>query len=88
MATLTPLMYAVLYDNPDMVNILLDANANLSICSGEGKTALDYATELPMESKLKHSEVFKRLIADSPKVPIYFIDRVSFPKMQPIEGTD
>ena len=65
LATLTPLMYAVLYDNPDMVNILLDVNANPNIRSGDNKTALDYANELPKSSKIKQSKAFERLIAAS-----------------------
>ena len=59
--TLTPLMWAVFYDNPDMVNILLDFNADVNIRSVENKTAIDYANDLPKNSKIKNSSVFKRL---------------------------
>ena len=41
--TLTPLMWAVFYDNPDMVNIFLDFNADVNIRSVENKSAVDYA---------------------------------------------
>lgn len=58
----TPLMYAVMYDNTDAVNILLDFNADVKIRSLEGKTALDYADELlPKDSSLKKSSAYKRL---------------------------
>ena len=70
LATLTPLMYAVLYDNPDAVNIMLDVNADEGIRSADGKTALDYALELPESSRLKKSQAFERLkaaIITSPK---------------------
>ena len=60
--TLTPLMWAVFYDNPDMVNIFLDFNADVNIRSVENKTAVDYAKDLPANSKIKKSSVFRRLI--------------------------
>lgn len=63
LATLTPLMYAVLYDNTDVVNILLDVSADANIKSVEGKTALDYANELPDSSALKKSPAFEKLKA-------------------------
>ena len=59
----TPLMFAVLYDNPDAVDILLDCKADANIRSGEGKNALDYANELPANSAIKRSDVFNRLRA-------------------------
>lgn len=59
----TPLMFAVLYDNPDAVDILLDCKADANIRSGEGKNALDYANELPPNSAIKRSDVFNRLRA-------------------------
>ena len=60
--TLTPLMWAVFYDNPDMVNIFLDFKADVNIRSVENKTAVDYAKELPKNSKIKKSSAFRRLI--------------------------
>ena len=60
--TLTPLMWAVFYDNPDMVNIFLDFNADVNIRSVENKTAVDYAKDLPKNSKIKKSSAFRRLI--------------------------
>ena len=61
MSSCTPLMYAVLNDNPDVVNILLDAKADPNIRNLEGKTALDYAMLMPDWTNLKRSEAFKRL---------------------------
>jgi ankyrin repeat protein len=63
----TPLMFAVLYDNPDAVDILLDCKADANIRSGEGKNALDYANELPANSAIKRSDVFNRLRAATRK---------------------
>ena len=59
----TPLIYAALCDNPDVVNILLDYNADPNITNIENKTALDYAEELPDDSRLKKSPAFARLKA-------------------------
>lgn len=59
--TFTPLMYAVLYDNPDAVNIFLDCGADAKIRSVEGKTAYDYAKFLPENSRLKKSPAYLRL---------------------------
>ena len=73
LSTLTPLMYAVLYDNPDIVNIMLDVNADVGIRSAEGKNAIDYALELPENSRLKKSQTFERLkaaIITSPKLDV------------------
>lgn len=67
LATLTPLMYAVLNDNPDVVNILLDAGADVNIRSGEKKTAFVYANEFFENSKLKKSPAFEKLKAAANK---------------------
>lgn len=61
LSTLTPLMYAVLSDNPGIVNILLDNGANPNIHSADGKTAWDYARELPNNARLRTWEAFERL---------------------------
>ena len=61
LSTFTPLMWAVIYDKPEIVTILLDFNADVNIKSIENKTAVDYADELPKDSKIKKSAVFKRL---------------------------
>lgn len=57
----TALICAVLKDNPDFVNFLLDLKADPNILSMEGKTAFDYAQELPMNAKLRKREAFERL---------------------------
>lgn len=59
--TFTPLMWAVIYDKPEIVDIFLDFNADVNIRSVENKSAFDYANDLPKSSKLKKSPVFKRL---------------------------
>lgn len=59
----TPLMFAALYDNADAVDVLLDHNADVNIRNAEGKTALDYANELPADSAIKRSDAFNRLRA-------------------------
>ena len=61
LSTFTPLMFAVLYDNPDVVNLLLDAKADPNIRNLEGKTAFDYAVSMPNRTKIKRSPAFKRL---------------------------
>ena len=61
LSTFTPLMYAVLFNNPDAVNILLDVGADPNIRSLEGKTALDYAKMQPKNTKLRLSDAFIRL---------------------------
>ncbi|MBQ9594962.1 MAG: trypsin-like peptidase domain-containing protein [Synergistaceae bacterium] len=63
LSSFTPLMYAVLYDNPDIVNILLDAKADPNIHNMEGKTALDYAMLLPEWTNIRRSSAFRRLKA-------------------------
>ena len=60
-ASCTPLMYAVMYDNPGIVNLLLDAGADPNIRSAEGKTAMDYANNLPKNARLRKWQVFNRL---------------------------
>ena len=62
----TALTLAVLSDNPGMVNILLDAGADAKIPSIEGKTAFDYAQELPKNAVLRKWEAFERLRKLSP----------------------
>lgn len=62
-ASCTPLMFAIFNDNPDIVNILLDVSADVNILNAENKCALDYANDLPEDSKLKQSPVFGRLKA-------------------------
>lgn len=57
----TPLIFAVLYDNPVVVDILLDYGADAGIRNIEGRTALYYARYLPAKSRLKKSSAYKRL---------------------------
>ena len=57
----TPLISAVINDNPSAVGVLLDNKADANLTNIENKTALDYANELPGNSKLKKSPVFNRL---------------------------
>ena len=57
----TDLAYAVINDNPEAVNILLDFNADPNTRDYLNKLALDYALELPKDSKLRRSRAFKRL---------------------------
>ena len=61
LTTFTPLMWAVIYDKPKMADIFLDFNADVNIRSVENKSAIDYADDLPQNSKIKKSSVFKRL---------------------------
>ena len=61
LSSFTPLMYAVLFNNPDVVNILLDVGADPRIRSLEGKTALGYALMLPKTTNLRRSDAFIRL---------------------------
>ena len=61
LSSFTPLMYAVLHNNPDVVSILLEAGADPNISSLEGKTALDYAFMLPKTSSLRRSAAFTKL---------------------------
>ena len=52
---------AVLNDNPELVDLFLELKANPDIINIEGKTALDYADELPENSRIKKSSVFSKL---------------------------
>ena len=61
LSSFTPLMYAVLFNNPDVVNIFLDVGADPRIRSLEGKIALDYARMLPKTTNLRRSDAFIRL---------------------------
>lgn len=61
LTTFTPLMWAVIYDKPDIVDVFLDFNADVNLRSIENKSAVDYANELPQNSKIKKSSAFKRL---------------------------
>ena len=61
LTTFTPLMWAIIYDKPDVVNIFLDFNADVNIRSVEDKSAVDYANDLPADSKIRKSSAFKRL---------------------------
>lgn len=61
LSTFTPLMWAVIYDKPNIADILLDFGADVNIRSVENKSAVDYANDLPESSKLKKSSVFKKL---------------------------
>ena len=49
---------AVLNDNPELVNFLLDLKADPNISNLEGKIALYYASDMP---KLKKSDAFRKL---------------------------
>ena len=57
----TNLMYAVIDDNPNLVDILLDFKADPDIRDITNKLALDYALELPINSKLRRSSALRRL---------------------------
>ena len=52
---------AVLNDNPELVDLFLELKADPDIINVEGKTALDYAEELPENSRIKKSNVFSKL---------------------------
>lgn len=52
---------AVLNDNPELVDLFLELKANPDIINIEGKTALDYANDLPENSRIKKSSVFSKL---------------------------
>lgn len=68
LTTFTPLMLAVIYDEADVVNILLDFGADVNIRSVENKSAVDYAKELPKQSKIRKTpRVFKRLLQSDDK---------------------
>ena len=62
-ATRTSLISAVIDDNPNFVEILLDAGADPNIRDITNKIALDYALELGKTSKLRKSSVFGKLKA-------------------------
>ena len=57
----TNLIYAVINDNPNLVDILLDFKADPDIRDVTNKIALDYALELPINSKMRQSSTFRRL---------------------------
>ena len=57
----TNLIFAVIHDNPNLVDILLDFKANPDIRDITNKIALDYAMELPINSKIRRSSAFRRL---------------------------
>ena len=61
LTTFTPLMWAVIYDKPEIVDIFLDFNADVNLRSIEDKSAVDYANDLPYASKIKKSSAFERL---------------------------
>ena len=61
LTTFTPIMWAVLYDKPEIVDIFLDFNADVNLRSIENKSAVDYANDLPHDSKIKKSSSFERL---------------------------
>ena len=85
-ASVTALMSAVRNDEPEIVSLLLDANAQLNLRDVDGKTALDYANALPESSELKKSPAFERLKtataenkADMNSLPAYGVLLVSKP---------
>lgn len=52
----TPLMYAAAYGNStEIIKLLLDSGANLSLRSSEGKTAFDYASK---NKNLEHDQIY------------------------------
>ena len=61
LTTFTPLMWAVIYDKIEIIDIFLDFNADVNLRSIENKSAADYANDLPRDSKIKKSSAFKRL---------------------------
>ena len=52
---------AVLNDNPELVDLFIELGANPNLSNIEGRIAMDYADELPENSKIRRSETFKRL---------------------------
>ncbi|MBQ7561364.1 MAG: ankyrin repeat domain-containing protein [Synergistaceae bacterium] len=66
-ASCPALMFAVFYDNPVMIDLLLDSGADANIINAEGRKALDYAMIKPINSKIKRSKSFKRLQAATKK---------------------
>lgn len=61
----TPLSLAVQYDMPEVVDILLESNADVNIKDASGKTALDYAKELRKNSAFRKSPVYAKLTESS-----------------------
>ena len=61
----TPLSLAVQYDMPEVADILIESNADVSIRDDSGKTASDYAKELRKNSALRKSPVFAKLTSSS-----------------------
>ena len=61
----TPLSLAVQYDMPEVVDILLESSADVSIKDASGKTASDYAKALRKNSALRKSPVFAKLTESS-----------------------
>ena len=61
LGTFTPVMWAIIFDKPEIVDTFLDFNADVNIKSVEDKSAVDYAEALPKNSKIKKSLVIKRL---------------------------
>ena len=57
----TALMFAVRADDSFLVNLFLDLDADPTLQNLEKKTALDYAIQLPYNSKIKTSEIFEKL---------------------------
>ena len=66
-ASRTSLISAVIDDNPNFVDILLDAGVRVDLRDMFNKTAIDYAYELPTNSKIKKSHVYSRLISIKPR---------------------
>ena len=57
----TPLIYAARNGNIEILNILIQAGADIGAKDDEGKTALDYAKESDNYDNLKESETYKAL---------------------------
>ena len=66
-ASRTSLIYAIIDDNPNFVDILLDAGVRVDLRDMFNKTAIDYAYELPTNSKIKKSPVYSRLMSIKPR---------------------
>ena len=61
LGTFTPIMWGVIFDKPAIVDIFLEFNSSVNIRSVENKSAIDYANELPKDSRIKRTSVFKKL---------------------------